>query len=75
MQLHCHNLRIDDVIGIPGATYCKAWEIRYPGMSIMMLRPDGVLEAMGMCLHGCPADDINISQWIGKGCSLRIAKD
>jgi hypothetical protein len=70
--LYCHNLQRTDAVGVPGATFCRAYAIRFPGMPIMMYDSLGEIQALGMCSHKSEVDEENIAQWIGKGCSLRI---
>lgn len=61
------------MVGMPGATVCKAYAVRYPGMPIMLYDADGNIQELGVCSHAAKGiDEENIAQWIGKGCSLRI---
>lgn len=71
--LYCHNLQRMDSVGVPGATFCKAYAIRYPGMPIIFIDNFGTWQAEGYCSHGHEQEDNeNIAQYIGRGCSLRI---
>ena len=70
--LYCHNLQRTAPVGVPGASFCKAYALRYPGMPIMMYDNLGSIQSLGVCSHGSGIDGENIAEWIGKGCSLRI---
>lgn len=73
VTLYCHNLQMNTYLGLPGATTCRMYGNRYPGMPIMLNAKDGQFVAMGACAHGSAMDAEVIASWIGKGCSLRIA--
>lgn len=72
--LYCHNLQRVAQVGMPNATFCKAYALRRPGMRILMLDKFGIIKAEGACTHGSAVDNENIAQWIGKGCSLQISR-
>ena len=72
--LYCHNLQITGPLGVPGASFCKAYGIRFSGMRIMFYDKTGVIKAEGNCAHNDPMEGEVIAPWIGKGCSLQIAK-
>lgn len=76
-QLRCHNLEVTGPIGVgaPGASTCRAYRQRFPGMPIMMYDDTGSIQALGACSHGSDVDSENIAQWIGKGCSLKLEGD
>jgi len=71
--LYCHNLQKNTYIGLPGASTCRMYGQRYPGMPIMLNDKDDNFYAMGACMHGTSIEPEIIAPWIGRGCSLRIA--
>lgn len=70
----CINLEILAPLGTPGATRCKVYKERYPGLPIVMI-DNGKIVAIAACAHGSSMDDeIIIQKGIGKGCSLKVVK-
>lgn len=72
--LKCKNLDVIGIAGMPGASFCKAYRIRYPGMPIILVNANGAPVAMGACTHGSDMDAEVIAPHIGHGCSLTIAR-
>ena len=71
----CENLQIVLLAGVPNGTVCTAYDKRYDGMPIRMLRPDGSEAEPG--LHVCAKDSLAetlaiAEKGIGRGCSLTI---
>jgi hypothetical protein len=71
--MRCNNLEIVGIPGSPGASRCRVYKERYPGLSIMLI--DLITQkvtGLGACAHGSVVDDLVIMPHIGKGCSLRV---
>jgi len=66
----CRNLQIDTVLGVPGATRCMAYDVRFDGMPILGRNADGHTRA-GVCRKDSAEEAEIIVQFIGLGCSLK----
>lgn len=76
-QLRCLNLQIISEPGTPMATKCKVYHNRSYGMPIVLVNPNGVIEAIASCTFGDGRIEMKeiIEKGIGKGCSMEVVEN